>query len=135
MTVLLAKIQAHQAHQLSAEELDEAIVFFGTLETGLRLLGPHYHLAWQEVQRTWMALRGFRTLRDACADPTDRAYDWKRGLLIPCPVCAVPIGEACDLSENDSATRPSGSPDAKPLHRVRVDAGQAHGRTKGGART
>lgn len=133
MTGILAKIQADQAHQLSTEELDEAIVFFGTLETGLRLLGPLYHLAWQNVHRTWRTLRGLRSLRGEYANPMAPGYDWKRGLLLPCPICAAPIGEDCDLSENPSATRPSGSPEAKPLHRLRVDRAQTHGTTSRGS--
>lgn len=58
---LLHKIQA--GDPLSDEELDEGVSFFGRLEADLRLLGPHYHLAWQEVHRTWMMLRGYRLLR------------------------------------------------------------------------
>ena len=49
---------------LTDEELDEAIAFYGQLESSLRLLGPTYHLAWIEVQRVYHALRGYRYHRD-----------------------------------------------------------------------
>jgi len=49
---------------LSDDELNDAIEFYGRMESGLRLLGPHYHLAWVEVQRTYEALRSYRHHRD-----------------------------------------------------------------------
>jgi len=54
--------------QLSDEDLDEGIEFFGRMEAGLRALGPHYHLAWAEVHRTWQMLRGFRMIKQRKAD-------------------------------------------------------------------
>lgn len=50
---------------LTDEELDEAIAFYGQLESGLRLLGPTYHLAWIEVQRVLYQLQSYRHNRDS----------------------------------------------------------------------
>ena len=49
---------------MSDDELNDAIEFYGRLETSLRLLGPHFHLAWVEIQRTYDALRSYRHHRD-----------------------------------------------------------------------
>jgi hypothetical protein len=49
---------------LSDLELDEAIEFYGKMESGLRLLGPHYHLAWIQVQRVLDTLQGYKRYRD-----------------------------------------------------------------------
>jgi hypothetical protein len=49
---------------LSDLELEEAIEFYGRMESGLSLLGTHYYLAWIEVQRVYDALRGYRRYRD-----------------------------------------------------------------------
>ena len=49
---------------LTDTELDDAIEFYGRMESGLRMLGPHYHLAWVEVQRGYNALRSYRHHRD-----------------------------------------------------------------------
>jgi len=59
---LIEKIRV--GDHLTDEELDEAIAFYGQLESGLRLLGPTFHLAWVEVQRVYHALRGYRHHRD-----------------------------------------------------------------------
>lgn len=52
-------------------------------------------------------------------------YDWRDGLTIPCPLCGAGVGCYCDLSENNSATRPSGSTEDNWLHRGRLDAAAA----------
>lgn len=49
---------------LSDDELNAAISFYGQMEAGLRLLGPKYHLAWAEVQRTYSSLQLYRINRD-----------------------------------------------------------------------
>lgn len=49
---------------LTDEELNDAIDFYGRMESGLRLLGPHYHLAWVDVQRVYHELRSYRHHRD-----------------------------------------------------------------------
>lgn len=54
---------------LSDLELDESIEFYGRMESGLRLLGPHYHLAWTQVQRVLDTLQGYRSYRER-----DRIY-------------------------------------------------------------
>ena len=46
--------------RLSDAELNEAIDFYGRMEDGLRLLGPHFHLARVEVQRTHNTLQTYR---------------------------------------------------------------------------
>jgi hypothetical protein len=50
---------------LTDEELDEAIAFYGQMESGLRLLGPTFHLAWAEVQRVLYQLQSYRHNRDS----------------------------------------------------------------------
>ena len=50
---------------LSDAELNTALSFYGQLESGLRLLGPTFHLAWAEVQRVLHMLESYKHNRDA----------------------------------------------------------------------
>jgi hypothetical protein len=50
---------------LSDAELNTALAFYGQMESGLRLLGPRFHLAWAEVQRVHDMLRSYRHNRES----------------------------------------------------------------------
>ncbi len=49
---------------LTDEELDEAIIFYGRIETDIRLLGEKFFLPWAEVRRVYDTLRGYRYHRN-----------------------------------------------------------------------
>jgi len=58
---LIRKIRAGDA--LSDVELENAYRFFEHLVNDLFLLGPQFHLAWVECNRTMIQLDQFRTVR------------------------------------------------------------------------
>jgi hypothetical protein len=49
---------------ITDEELNTALAFYGQMGSGLRLLGPTFHLAWAEVQRVLYQLQSYRDHRD-----------------------------------------------------------------------
>jgi len=53
-TDLIEKV--HRGDALTDAELDRAVSFYGQMQAGLDLLGPHFHLARMEVTRTYEAL-------------------------------------------------------------------------------
>lgn len=61
--LIIAKIQ--DGDRLSDDELNVALEFYGQMEKGLRLLGPHYHLPWAAVRRVHDELQSYRQSRDA----------------------------------------------------------------------
>lgn len=61
MKEILEKIASGDG--LNDFQLDKAIEFYTQMEQGLRLLGPHYHLAWVPVMHTLDALQGYKRAR------------------------------------------------------------------------
>lgn len=48
---------------LTDDELDQLIYLYTSLEFGLKLLGPRFHLAWKEVMHNLERLNSFKEAR------------------------------------------------------------------------
>lgn len=50
---------------LTNDELDHLIFLFQTMDSGLRLLGPKYHIAWSPISSKLEELRSIKSARTA----------------------------------------------------------------------